>query len=55
MNYIPKLDTWVGAGAPRLNPAPDPPALRTPISLRKLMESVALGVFGVHKQGIGTL
>jgi hypothetical protein len=50
--YILKLGTWVGAGAPRLNPAP---ALRTPILLRKLMESVALGVFGAHKQGVGTL
>ena len=50
--YILKLGTWVGAGAPRLNPAP---ALRTPILLRKLMKSVALGVFGVHKQGVGTL
>jgi hypothetical protein len=47
-----KLGTWVGAGAPRLNPAP---ALRTPILLRKLIESLALGLFGVHKQGVGTL
>jgi hypothetical protein len=52
MNYIPKLGTWVGEGAPRLNPAP---ALRTPILLRKLTKSVALGVFGVNKRGAGTL
>ena len=32
---------WVGAGAPRSNPAP---ALRTPILVRKLMKSVVLGV-----------